>query len=76
MLLFFSQRKDENEIYHQKEMFRKAGAKLAELLVTEKINTVQIMNFSQPEFFAPFIEGIILAGYKFSKYKKEKEEIH
>ncbi len=73
-VLFFCRRKDEHDSSRQKEAIRKAGAKLAELLNSEKIKTVQLMNFSRPEFLVPFLEGIILAGYQFSKYKKEKED--
>ncbi len=71
-ILFFYRKKEEHEIYHQIEAVRKAGAKLGELLKTENINRVQVMNLSKPEFIVPFLEGIILACYSFSKYKKEK----
>ncbi len=73
-VLFFCRRKDEHDRSRQKETIRKAGAKLADLLNSEKIKTVQLMNFSRPEFLVSFLEGIILAGYQFSKYKKEKED--
>ena len=71
---FFCQIKDEQSVFQQKEIFRKAGAKLSELLITEKINSVQIINSGPFEFLQPFLEGLILAGYSFSKYKKEKED--
>lgn len=71
---FFCQKKEENKVHQQKEIFRKAGAKFFELLKAEKINSVQIINYCKTEFFQPFFEGLLLAGYNFSKYKKEKED--
>ena len=73
-LLFFNKIKEEKEKHLQNEAVRKAGSKLFDLLKTEKIKSVQLINFSQPELMLPFIEGLLLSGYSFSKYKKEKDE--
>ena len=73
-LLFFNKVKEEKEKHLQKEAARKAGSKLFDLLKTEKIKSVQLLNFSKYELMLPFIEGLLLSGYSFSKYKKEKDE--
>lgn len=79
-ILFFCCKKDEVSSSIQKEKFRKAGAKLGDQLKTGKINSVQIKNFSTTEILTSFLEGLILSGYSFAKYKKEKDfcinEIH
>ena len=74
--LFFNKIKEENEIYRQKEKARNAGSKLFDLLKTEKTKTVQLMNFSLPKLMLPFIEGLLLSEYSFSKYKKEKDQFY
>ena len=73
-VLFFSMIKKNPENYIQKESARKAGAKLYNLLKADKIKSVQLMNSSKPELMIAFIEGLLLAGYSFSKYKKEKDD--
>ncbi len=74
ILYFFSKITNEKEKHLQKEQARKAGAKLFEQLKNDKIKTLQVLNYSDQHLLEPFIEGILLAGYHFSKYKKEKEE--
>ena len=71
---FFIKVKKEKEKNLQKEQIRKAGSKIFELLKTDKINKLQVFNFSNPELLEPFIEGILLSGYTFSKYRKEKDD--
>ena len=56
------------------ESYRKAGAKWMEAVKTEKTETVFIAGNSDPEFTLAFAEGFLLAGYTFSKYKKEKDD--
>ena len=73
-ILFFSKIKDEKEKYLQVEAARKAGSKLFDVLKAEKIKSVQLTNFSEQEYLPAFLEGLLLAGYTFDKYKKEKEE--
>ena len=73
-IFFFNKIKDEKEKYLQVEAARKAGSKLFDVLKAEKIKTIQLMSFSQPEYLSAFLEGLLLAGYTFDKYKKEKEE--
>ena len=73
---FFCQKKDKKSVSQQQEVIRKSGAKLSKFLKTENIKSIQVINNGQPEFLLPFLEGLILAGYSFSKYKKEKDEIY
>ncbi len=75
-IFFFNKIKEEKENHFQIEGARKAGSKLFDALKAEKIKTVQLMNFSQPELTIAFLEGILLSGYSFDKYKKEKDEFH
>lgn len=74
VLNFFCKTKEEKENYLQLEAARKAGSKLFDVLKTEKMNAVQLLNFSKPELTAAFLEGVLLSGYTFDKYKKEKED--
>ncbi len=71
---FFHRTKEEKEIHLQAEAARKAGAKLFDLLKSEQIKTVQIVNFGTPALCLAFVEGLLLSGYAFDKYKKEKED--
>jgi leucyl aminopeptidase len=73
-LLFFSKIKENKENHIRIETARKAGSKLFEVLKAEKIKTIQLTNFSNPEFTVPFLEGLLLSAYTFDKYKKEKDE--
>ena len=73
-IFFFNKIKEAKEKYLQIEAVRKAGSKLFDVLKAEKIKTIQLMNFSEPEYLPAFLEGFLLAGYSFDKYKKEKEE--
>lgn len=72
-IFFFYKIKEEKENYLKVEAARKAGSKLFDLLKAEEIKSVQLMNFSQPELTAAFVEGLLLSGYSFDKYKKEKD---
>ena len=73
-VFFFGKIKDTKDTLSREEAARKAGAKLFSVLKTEKIPSVQLLSFSQPGLMIPFLEGLLLAGYTFSKYKKEKED--
>ncbi len=73
-IFFFGKIKDKKENYIQMESARAAGSSLFDVLKTEKISTVQLMNFSKLELMAAFLEGLLLSDYSFSKYKKEKED--
>ncbi len=73
-VLFFGKIKNEKEPYQSKEAARKAGSKLYNILKADKINTVQLINVGQPELIYPFLEGLLLSCYSFSKYKKEKKD--
>ena len=73
-ILFFNKIKEEKVTGQQKEQARVAGSKLFDILNLEKIKSVQLMNFSLPDLMMPFLEGLLLSNYRFSKYKKEKDD--
>jgi len=72
-ILFFHKIKDEKN-HLQSESARKAGATFFELLKKEKIKTIQISGLNEEVLTIPFLEGLLLAGYSFSKYKKKKDD--
>lgn len=72
-ILFFH-KATENKEYLQKETARKAGASFFDILKKEKIKSVQITRSAKKELTLPFLEGLLLAGYSFSKYKKKKDD--
>jgi leucyl aminopeptidase len=73
-VLFFSKIKKEKDDYLTFEAARKAGSKLYDLLKADKIKSVQLVNFSLHQLMPAFLEGLLLSGYCFSKYKKEKDD--
>jgi leucyl aminopeptidase len=73
-LFFCYKSKNEKENYLELEAARKAGSKLYDALKEDKIETVQIADFSKSELSLAFIEGLLLSVYSFDKYKKEKED--
>ena len=73
-LFFFGKIKKGKEEYIRLEKAREAGSKLYDVLKSEKIRQVQLMNFCKSELMAAFLEGLLLSCYTFGKYKKEKEE--
>ena len=73
---FFFKPKNEKENHIETEEARKAGSKLFDILKEEKIKSVQIEDFSRLELGLAFIEGLLLSGYSFDKYKKEKDDFH
>jgi leucyl aminopeptidase len=56
------------------ESFRKAGASWMEIIRKEKIETVGVLGYAESAYTAAFVEGALLAGYSFSKYRKEKDD--
>lgn len=73
-ILFFNKIKEDKVNGYQAEQARLAGSKLYDALKAEKIKTVQLMNLGKPELMPAFLEGLLLSGYQFSKYKKEKDD--
>lgn len=73
-IFFFLKIDTEKQLHIQKEQARKGGAKLFDQLKSENLSTIQLMNIFEKELTVPFTEGILLAGYQFSKYKKKKDE--
>lgn len=56
------------------ESYRKAGAIWMESIKKDKIQELTFVGFSDPDFTIAFVEGFLMAGYSFSKYKKEKDD--
>jgi leucyl aminopeptidase len=73
-LFFCYKSKVGKENYLELEAARKAGSKLYDALKEDKIETVQIADFSKSELALAIIEGLLLSVYSFDKYKKEKED--
>ncbi len=55
------------------ETFRRAGSLWMKTVMSEKIEEVYLAGFSGSVYTKAFIEGFLLTGYSFSKYKKEKK---
>ncbi|QGY44102.1 peptidase M17 [Maribellus comscasis] len=73
-ILFFGKIRDTNETHLRLQAARLAGSKLFDTLKSEKTESVQLLNFCEPELMLAFLEGLLLSGYSFSKYKKEKDD--
>ncbi len=73
-IFFFHKPKEEKEAWFQAEAARQAGSKFYDILKNEKITSVQITGNSRHEVTLPFLEGLLLSAYAFSKYKKEKND--
>lgn len=65
-------KKGENHI--RKEAFRKQGASVCAKLKEFEISEIIIEDYSQDNFGLFFAEGIVLASYRFDKYKTDKKE--
>jgi len=72
-IIFFHKEKDAKK-YLQTEAARKAGAAFFDNLKKEKIKSVQISRFGKKHLTLPFLEGLLLSDYSFSKYKKKKDD--
>ncbi|MBN2775645.1 MAG: leucyl aminopeptidase family protein [Prolixibacteraceae bacterium] len=72
-LIFIYKIEDENNQSFALEKARKAGARLFQILKKEKTGIIQIWNKSGEKPLLAFTEGLLLASYSFSKYKKEKD---
>lgn len=71
---FFGKIDNTRRNYFQLQKARLAGSKLFDTLKAEKIKSVQLAHFSNPDLMSAFLEGLLLSAYSFSKYKKEKED--
>ena len=68
-------REEKDTQHEQMEALRRKGAKLFEKLKDEQIAEVSLADQSdEPHMLLALAEGIMLAGYQFSKYKTEKKE--
>jgi len=56
------------------ESYRKAGAAWMETIRKEKIASFTVGGFTESTRTLAFLEGVLLAAYSFSRYKKEKED--
>ena len=72
--IFFFHKTKKEDGNSQAESARKAGAAFYATLKNEHIKTVQLVRFSKKELTLPFLEGLLLSSYAFSKYKKKKED--
>jgi leucyl aminopeptidase len=74
--IIFIHKIKEGTLYEQAENVRKAGSVFFDLLKSEKINSVQLTGFTSHNFIPYLLEGLLLACYSFSKYKKEKDDFN
>ncbi len=73
-IYFFHKVDEKKEDWQQMESAREAGAKLFEILKSEKITSLQIVGKLEKSVTLSFLEGLLLSAYSFSKYKKVKED--
>ena len=73
-IYFFHKIDEKKEDWQQMESAREAGAKLFEILKSEKTTSLQITGKSGRGLVLPFLEGLLLSAYTFTKYKKVKED--
>jgi leucyl aminopeptidase len=55
------------------ESFRKAGSAWMEIIRKEKAENVSVAGSTESAHTLAFLEGMLLSGYSFSRYKREKE---
>lgn len=72
-LRFFTRVKAEGEPYQKKEAVRRAGSNLFDALNAINATKVQLMEAGNSNHVEALLEGLLLSGYVFDKYKKEKE---
>jgi leucyl aminopeptidase len=56
------------------EAYRKAGAQWLDSVKSEKIAQFTVAGYGEASHLLAFVEGFLLAGYTFHKYKKERED--
>lgn len=67
--------KDKKESYKTREEFRKKGNQLLQIINTEKIDELSIIdNTNSTDYCLDFCEGIALSNYKFDKYLSSKKD--
>ena len=69
--------KDEAEVVNDSEELRLFGAAVYKALETEKVEEAQLVGFTHALSTCErslFLEGMLLAQYRFDKYKKKKQE--
>lgn len=73
--IFFYAKISTNKGHYEKlEEARRAGSRLFESLKTGKAEYVQLVNYAGPGLMLAFLEGLLLSGYSFSRYKSKKED--
>ena len=72
--LFFCRVKPQKNNGLTQESARKSGAVLVEKACDENIKAIQIEDLTENGHLYSFLEGMLLSGYSFSKYKKEKDK--
>lgn len=73
VITVFLNKKDENT-YLLVEDVRRLGAKVTGLLNAEKVEVVSFVSDVDPALNAAFLEGLILANYRYEKFKTKKTE--
>jgi leucyl aminopeptidase len=73
-IIYIKKIKEEKKAYLQNEDARVSGSKFFELLKEEKPASFQIMDLTDECYTLPFLEGVLLSSYSFSKYKKKKDD--
>ena len=71
--LLFIQKMKEGLKAPRLEEARCAGGTLFKLAKKEGLEDIQLLAMDEPKLMLAFVEGMLLASYSFSKYKKEKE---
>lgn len=74
LVYFFHKPGEEKQKWIQAEAARRAGTNFYDELKKEKIASVQIIGSIRGDLTIPFLEGLLLSAYSFSKYKKEKDD--
>jgi leucyl aminopeptidase len=73
LVYFFHNPKEENKTVQMTEMARRSGSKFFDVLKNEKADILQIAGMDGLPLTLPFLEGLLLSAYSFSKYKKKKD---
>jgi leucyl aminopeptidase len=74
-LIIFVAGASENNTSEPIEKFRKTGAKISSLISSNKLQNISISNLSETTtLLKSFVEGLILANYRFEKYLTNKDK--
>jgi leucyl aminopeptidase len=74
LICFYHKSEEKHTSAEKAEAARKAGSLFYDALKKEKISTFQVVAPGIPELIIPFLEGLLLSAYSFSKYKKKRDD--